>query len=115
MINEILDGIKYILVGVGFCSLVIVISDRIYNCSQPTKPTTTENWCKNKPDGVVMQTYHGKVNYDDPNGSYYYQETCYKKAMKDVVNFSEDTGGWVIRVNCQADTSCYHHLQKIKI
>lgn len=80
-----------------------------------TNPEPIKSWCQNKPNGVVMETYHGKVNYDEPTNPYYYRETCYKKTMKDVVAFSEDTFGWVIRAECQADTTCFHNIQRIYV
>lgn len=114
MINNILDTIKYLLVGVGICWIAIVISDKIYNWSPPTKVETSQSWCQNKPDGVVMETYHSKVYHDEAR-PYYFQETCYKKTMKDAVAFSEDTLGWIIRADCHYDPTCFHNIQRIYV
>lgn len=98
---------KYFFIGLG----IVFFADTMYN--NLTQPTNS-NWCQNKPTGVLMETYHSEVYYDEPE-PYFYQETCYKKGFKESVIFAEDTLGWIIRVNCAFDTTCFHHAVKIKV
>jgi hypothetical protein len=106
----LLQILKYFFTGLG----IVFFADIIYNnLTQPT-PVPQKNWCQNKPSGVLMEAYHSKVYYDEPE-PYFYQETCYKKGLKDAINFAEDTFSWVIRVNCAFDTTCFHHVQKILV
>ena len=112
MISNILNTLKWALIGIGLVSFILVIQWRIWY--HPTNPEPIEHWCQNKPDGVVMETYHGKVYYDEAR-PYYYQETCYKQTMKDAVAFSEDTLGWIIRADCHYDPTCFHNIQRIYV
>lgn len=92
----------------------IILGVVCFSYTMWTNSFKSKNWCQNKPSGVVIQTYHSDVYYDRPV-PYYYQETCYKKTVKDVVNFLEDTLQTIVRLECSHDTTCFHHFQKILV